>query len=322
MPSKGRKFGVILANPPCKQHHGYWNLKAEIWKRHVLLGTQESDNGNGAIVDGGVTGGMTATSLQSLQTHSRIVKPPLSVTGYPIGHSHRLDLGDQIEASGISTIRIDQPIMDDLSARQNVYNMEGMKVDCVVITKNSKYVVTGSGMGPPQVWDTQVSSSVCLNEVVDDIAGLDTLNEPSEIRVKRLQLWDFASGRQLEMPMEIMCTATCITRSSEYVIVAQVTPEGPSILVWNLPGNQSDHIIPYHPVNSLLKDAVTYLNISMDDRLVVAGLNNPTDELAYFMVFDLTASYVVSGCTMLRRSSLVFIILTWIASEPRLLSWV
>lgn len=62
----------------------------------------------------------------------------------------------RIGASGISTIRIDQPVMDDLSARQNVYNMEGMKVDCVVITKNSKYVVTGSGMGPPQVWDTQV----------------------------------------------------------------------------------------------------------------------------------------------------------------------
>ncbi|CAH8624733.1 unnamed protein product [Heterobilharzia americana] len=277
-------------------------------KRHLL-----SDNGNVGVVDGVTGGGMTATSLQSLQTQSRIIKPPLSVTNYPIGQHHRLDLGDQIEASGISTIRIDQPIMDDLSARQNVYNMEGMKVDCVVITKNSKYVVTGSGMGPPQVWDTQsgdlckimdgqefgctdlhlaCDDTVLVAQVVDDIAGLDTLNEPSEIKVKRLQLWDFASGRQLEMPMEIMCTATCITRSSEYVIVAQVTQEGPAILVWNLPGNQSDHIIPYHPVNSLLKDSITYLNISMDDRLVVAGLNNPTDELAYFMVFDLTASYV------------------------------
>ncbi|VDP56510.1 unnamed protein product [Schistosoma mattheei] len=96
------------------------------------------------------------------------------------------------------------------------------------------------------------------------------------------------------MPIEIMCTATCITRSSEYVIIAQVTQEGPAILVWNLTGNQSDHIIPYHPVNPLLKDSISYLNISLDDRLVVAGLNNPTDELAYFMVFDLTASYVVS----------------------------
>ncbi|CAI2732736.1 unnamed protein product [Schistosoma spindalis] len=277
-------------------------------KKHLL-----SDNGNVGIVDGAATGGMTATSLQSLQTQSRIVKAPLSVTNYPIGHNHRLDLTDQIGASGISTIRIDQPVMDDLSARQNVYNMEGMKVDCVVITKNSKYVVTGSGMGPPQVWDTQsgdlckimdgqefgctdlhlaCDDSVLVAQVLDDITGLDTLNEPSEIRVKRLQLWDFATGRQLEMPIEIMCTATCITRSSEYVIIAQVTQEGPTILVWNLTGNQSDHIIPYHPVNPLLKDSVSYLNISLDDRLVVAGLNNPTDELAYFMVFDLTASYV------------------------------
>ncbi|KAH8856466.1 F-box/WD repeat-containing protein sel-10 [Schistosoma japonicum] len=277
-------------------------------KKHLL-----GDNGNVAVVDGAATGGMTATSLQSLQTQSRLIKPPLSVNNYPVGHNHRLDLTDQVDASGISTIRIDQPVMDDLSARQNVYNMEGMKVDCVVITKNSKYVVTGSGMGPPQVWDTQsgdlckimdgqefgctdlhlaCDDTVLVAQVLDDITGLDTLNEPSEIRVKRLQLWDFASGRQLEMPMEIMCTATCITRSSEYVIISQITQEGPAILVWNLPGNQSDHIIPYHPVNPLLKDSVSYLNISMDDRLVVAGLNNPTDELAYFMVFDLTASYV------------------------------
>lgn len=108
------------------------------------------------------------------------------------------------------------------------------------------------------------------------------------------KLWDFASGRQLEMPMEVMCTATCLTRTSEHVIVARTTPTGPSILVWNLPANQTEHEIPYLPMNQLVKDLVTYLNISMDDRLVVAGFQNPTDDQACYMVFDLAANYRVS----------------------------
>ncbi|VDP65556.1 unnamed protein product [Echinostoma caproni] len=96
------------------------------------------------------------------------------------------------------------------------------------------------------------------------------------------------------MPVEVMCTATCLTRTSEHVIVARTTPTGPSILVWNLTSNQTEHEIPYHPMNPLVKDSVTYLNISMDDRLVVAGFQNPTDDHACYMVFDLAAHYRVS----------------------------
>ncbi len=34
---------------------------------------------------------------------------------------------------------------------------EEIRVDCVLLTSNGRYVVTGSLYGPPQVWDMKVS---------------------------------------------------------------------------------------------------------------------------------------------------------------------
>lgn len=39
---------------------------------------------------------------------------------------------------------------------------EEIRVDCVQMTNNGRYVVTGSIFGPPQVWDMKVRLSVCL----------------------------------------------------------------------------------------------------------------------------------------------------------------
>ncbi|CAL8109085.1 unnamed protein product [Calicophoron daubneyi] len=227
---------------------------------------------------------------------------------YAQGQSSRLDLGEQIDTNGMSAIQIAQPVIGD----QNIYNVEGLKVDSVMITKNSKYFVTGSSMGPPKVWDSQsgevykimdglelgctdlhlaCDDTVLVTQVVDETAGVDTLTDMNAIKVKRLQLWDFASGRQLEMPVDVMCTATCLTRSSAHVIVARSTPGGPSILVWDLAGNQQEHEIFYQPLSPLVKDSVTYLNISHDDRLVLAGFQNPQDDQACYMIFDLAANY-------------------------------
>ncbi|KAA3681026.1 neurexin [Paragonimus westermani] len=134
--------------------------------------------------------------------------------------------------------------------------------------------------------------TVLVTQVVDDLGGgMDTLTDQNAMRIKRMQLWDFVSGRQLEMPMEVMCTSLCLTRKSEHVIVARSSHSGPSILVWNLPANQRDHEIFYDPINPVLRDNVTYLNISHDDRLVVAGCKN--EEQACYMVFDLAAHYPV-----------------------------
>lgn len=54
--------------------------------------------------------------------------------------------------------RYDMTMMDQhIEAVPNVYTADDLKVDCCVLTQNSRYVVTGSANGPPQVWDMQVS---------------------------------------------------------------------------------------------------------------------------------------------------------------------
>ncbi|KAF6777888.1 hypothetical protein AHF37_02385 [Paragonimus kellicotti] len=214
---------------------------------------------------------------------------------------------------GTGNVNLGAPIYASAITDKNIYSIDGLKVDCVLITKNSKQFVTGSGMGPPKVWDAQsgevfkimegqelgctdlhlaCDDTVLVTQVVDDLGGgMDTLTDQNAMRVKRMQLWDFVSGRQLEMPMEVMCTSLSYTHKSEHVIVARSSQSGPSILVWNLPANQRDHEIFYDPVNPVLRDNVTYLNISHDDRLVVAGCKN--EEQACYMVFDLAAHYPV-----------------------------
>lgn len=229
-------------------------------------------------------------------------------TTYPL--TARPDFQTGIDSPLITGVQLEQPL---LTTDQNIYSVDGLKVDCVLITKNSKYFVTGSGMGPPKVWDAQTGEvykimegnelgctdlhlacddTVLVTQVVDDLGGgLDTLTDVNAIRVKRLQLWDFASGHQMEMPVEVMCTSSCLTRKSEHVIVARSSRNGPSILAWNLPANQIDREIFYESVSPMLRDSISYLNISHDDRLIVAGCKN--DEQAGYMVFDLAANYPV-----------------------------
>ncbi len=53
--------------------------------------------------------------------------------------------------------RYDLTMMEQqMDAGPNVYTTDDLKVDCCVLTQNSRYVVTGSASGPPQVWDMQV----------------------------------------------------------------------------------------------------------------------------------------------------------------------
>jgi len=44
----------------------------------------------------------------------------------------------------------------DFDGRPNVFAGEEMKVDCCVLSHNSRYAVTGSANSPPQIWDMQV----------------------------------------------------------------------------------------------------------------------------------------------------------------------
>ena len=50
----------------------------------------------------------------------------------------------------------------------------------------------------------------------------------------------------MEMPMDIMCTATCVTWAGEHVVIARMDAAGPSILVWDLFANEAAREIRYH----------------------------------------------------------------------------
>ena len=100
------------------------------------------------------------------------------------------------------------------------------------------------------------------------------------------------TGEQLEMPAEILCSASCVSNAGEHIVAARSSPQGQSILVWDLIGNQLTREIPYAPINPNAR--VSYINVTPEDRLVVAGFNNPGTDQACFMVFDLAAEARVS----------------------------
>jgi WD40 repeat protein len=254
-------------------------------------------------------------SLQEGGAAWRTKTGPASVTGVPIGQNSFLDI-NKYEVTGLSTMQINRPVFDEyatMSDRQNVYFSEDMKVDCCVISYNSKYVVTGSMTGPPQVWDMvsgdlfkvmdgmefgctdlhlACADAILVGQVHDEVTeGLQTPGPDGVMRrVRKLQLWDFVSGAQIDMPEEIFVTATCVSHDSELVIAARVLPNVPgqsSIVVWDILSNQTRMEIFYNPLNPTVKDAVTFLKVSMDDRYVVAGFENPETHNAHYMVFDL-----------------------------------
>ncbi|VDD74833.1 unnamed protein product [Mesocestoides corti] len=216
-----------------------------------------------------------------------------SKSGYVFGQDRHVDITD----------RYDMTMMDQhMEGIPNVYTTDDLKVDCCVLTQNSRYVVTGSASGPPQVWDMQtgepykvmngdelgcsdlhlaVNDTLLVGQVIEDFQSAETT------KMHRLQLWNFVTGEQLEMPAEILCSASCVSNAGEHIVAARATPQGQSILVWDLVGNQLTREIHYIPINS--KARVSYINITPEDRFVVAGFNNPGTDQAYFMVFDLAA---------------------------------
>ena len=44
-----------------------------------------------------------------------------------------------------------------ITAQSNVFKDGELKLDCCVLTNDSKYAITGSVSGPPQIWDLTVN---------------------------------------------------------------------------------------------------------------------------------------------------------------------
>lgn len=115
------------------------------------------------------------------------------------------------------------------------------------------------------------------------------------------------------MPAEILCSASCVSNAGQHIVAARATPQGQSILVWDLIGNQLTREIPYAPINPNAR--VTYINITPEDRLIVAGFNNPGTDQACFMVFDLAAEARVSIVLFLFQSIALSIALCTVSAN-------
>ena len=69
---------------------------------------------------------------------------------------------------------------------------EEIRVDCALLTKDGRYVVTGSLHGPPQVWDLRVSTWVHIRTVSLNVTDL-LFSSQSGALVRIMEGEDFSS---------------------------------------------------------------------------------------------------------------------------------
>lgn len=107
----------------------------------------------------------------------------------------------------------------------------------------------------------------------------------------RRQLWDFNTGRPLEMRKNELCTASCLMGDGERMVLGRTEKYGggTTIIIWDVLGNEPLRQIKYDGSVGFA-DQISYLNLSKDNRYVVAGFQNSFDQKANFISFDLTVN--------------------------------
>ncbi|KAH9500063.1 hypothetical protein Btru_076507 [Bulinus truncatus] len=202
---------------------------------------------------------------------------------------------------------------------------EEIRVDCCLMTGDGHSVVTGSSLGPPQVWNMatgellrimqgETVGSTNLHLVCNDKLLVGAINAdleinqystPKGVHNYQFQIWDFASGRPLEMAQQEICSALTVMSDNDKVVFARSDKfgGGTNIVVWDLLGNQPIKEMRYDaPVGN--NDYINYISLSQNDRYVVAGFNNTFDNYAEFVIFDMTlTSYNISDPNILRLNA-------------------
>lgn len=105
------------------------------------------------------------------------------------------------------------------------------------------------------------------------------------------QIWDFTTGRPLDMGTEETCSALCTMSNPEKIVFGRSEKygNGTSIIIWDLLGNQAIKEMFYDaPVGN--NDYVNFLKLSQNDRYCVAGFTNSFDNYAEFIIFDMTST--------------------------------
>ncbi|PAA93630.1 hypothetical protein BOX15_Mlig000467g2, partial [Macrostomum lignano] len=243
---------------------------------------------------GGGAGGMWSRYEHTVRQDDAMSDAYRPRQTYTIGRDKVLDLTSNYQIDTMGAVET------GARTQENVYLSENIKVDCALITQNSRYVVTGNAAGSAQVWDcvsgdlikvmdgrdigcTEIhlacDDSVLLGLVLDEATGRH-----------RLQMWDFAHGRQIAMPHDAFCSTVTVNRSGAHAVIASLDSAGKAsnLLVWDIGSNQASRTLPLPPVPGLT-DVITYLRVSREDQYVVAGFPNSASGMATYLVYDLGA---------------------------------
>lgn len=88
-----------------------------------------------------------------------------------------------------------------------------------------------------------------------------------------------------------LCTASCLMGDGERIILGRTEKfgGGTTIIIWDVLGNEPLRHIKYDGCVGFA-DPITYLNLSKDNRYVIAGFQNSYDQKANFISFDLTVN--------------------------------
>jgi len=86
------------------------------------------------------------------------------------------------------------------------------------------------------------------------------------------QTWDFNTGLPLEMRKNELCTASCLMSDGERMVLGRTEKfgGGTTIIIWDILGNEPVRQIHYDATVGFA-DHISYLNLSRDNRYVIAG---------------------------------------------------
>lgn len=86
------------------------------------------------------------------------------------------------------------------------------------------------------------------------------------------QIWDFDTGRPMEMRKNESCTASCMMTDGERMVLARTERfgSGVTVIIWDVLGNEPNRYLKYEPPTNVA-DHISYVGVSRDNRFVVAA---------------------------------------------------
>ncbi|GFN82967.1 neurexin-1-alpha, partial [Plakobranchus ocellatus] len=257
--TSGYSESNMVVTPGSMQSYQFENANPDY---DVATGVHSNYNANTLTAGGANAGGFSSSTMSSNYNYS--VK-----TIKTVGAQQQL-LG--YNAGSLSNVIVTPGAMG-----------EEIRVDCCLMTNDGHSVVTGSSLGPPQVWNMsngellrimqgETVGSTYLHLVNGDRLLVGAINADLEVNQYSVpkgvhnyvfQIWDFSTGRPLDMAERETLSALTLMNDSDKVLFGRSDKfgGGTNIIIWDLMGNQPLKEMRYDaPVGN--NDYISYINIS------------------------------------------------------------